>query len=133
MPETNQTKIVVMGLIGAAIGGAIGHFAFLWITRQGFYALVLPGGLLGIGAGVCARGRSVPLAVICGIGALALGLFSQWRFAPFFADPSLGYFLAHVSLLTPVTLFMIVVGAVLGFVIALGKSKPEQKAPGGND
>jgi len=123
MSESNQVKIIVPGLIGAGIGGAVGYFAFFWITRQGFYALVLPGGLLGLGAGLCARGRSIPLAVICGIAALLLGLVAEWKFAPFIKDGGFGYFLANVSSLKPVRLFMIVVGAILGFRLALGRSQ----------
>jgi hypothetical protein len=39
-------------LLGAAIGGALGYVLFFWIAGQGFYGLALPGGLLGLGAGV---------------------------------------------------------------------------------
>ena len=38
--------------IGALAGGTLGYFAFFWIAAQGLYALVLPGGLLGLGAGI---------------------------------------------------------------------------------
>ena len=68
-------------LLGAAIGGAVGYFAFFWIARQGFYGLILPGGLLGLGAGVF-KGRSKIVAILCGVLALGLGLFTEWRFAP---------------------------------------------------
>ena len=34
------------------IGGALGHFVFIWILHQGYSALVLPGALVGIGAGI---------------------------------------------------------------------------------
>jgi hypothetical protein len=40
----------ILVLLGAFAGGLVGYFGFLWIARQGFYALVLPGGLLGVGA-----------------------------------------------------------------------------------
>jgi len=129
MSENNQTKIIGMGLVGAAIGGAVGYFAFFWVTRHGFYAMVLPGGLLGFGAGLCARGRSIPLAVICCAAALALSLVTQWRFAPFIADPGFGYFIAHVSALSPVTLVMIGLGTFLGYRLALETGeKPETQA-----
>src|ERR1700722_11488946 len=62
-------------LMGAAIGGLLGYAAFFWIVRQGFYGLILPGGLLGIGAGLF-KTRSKYVAVICGFLALALGCFT---------------------------------------------------------
>src|SRR5947209_5671658 len=34
----------ILGLIGATAGGVFGHVLFWWIARQGFYALILPGG-----------------------------------------------------------------------------------------
>ncbi|MGB8356786.1 MAG: hypothetical protein WCD79_23010 [Chthoniobacteraceae bacterium] len=129
MNENNQTKVIGMGLVGAAVGGVIGYFAFFWITRQGFYALVLPGGLLGLGAGLCARGKSIPLAVICCVAALMLGIFSAWRFAPFIADAGFGYFMAHVLSLRPVTLVMIALGAFLGYRLALGTVQNRETPP----
>jgi len=106
---------MVRGLIGAAIGGAIGYFAFHWITRQGFYGLVLPGAFLGIGARLCARDGSTPLAIVCAVTSFLLGLFAEWRFAPFVADRSLAYFITHIHQLRPITLIMIAVGAGLSF------------------
>jgi hypothetical protein len=106
-------KNIALVLAGALVGGLIGYFAFIWIAKQGLYALVLPGGLLGIGAGLF-RNRSIWLAVVCGILALALGLYTEWRFAPFLADNSLHYFLTHVHKLEPITLLMIGLGTLVG-------------------
>ena len=101
-------------LSGAVIGGAIGYFGFQWIARQGFYGLILPGALLGVGASL-SWNRSVPLCAVCGVLALALGFFAEWRFAPFLADGSLGYFVSHLHQLRPITLIMIAVGGLIGF------------------
>jgi len=101
-------------LLGAVVGGLIGHLLFFWVARQGFYALALPGGLLGLGAGI-GRGGARWVAVACGVAALVLGLFTEWRFAPFATDPGLGYFLTHLHHLRPLTLVMIGVGAAIGF------------------
>src|SRR5947209_2993761 len=104
----------LLALCGALVGGAIGYFAFFWIAAQGFYALALPGSLLGLGAGVV-KNRGVWVAVVCGLLAVALGLFIEWRFAPFRDDGRLGYFLAHVLDNEPITLVMIAVGGLIGF------------------
>jgi len=101
-------------LSGAVVGGAIGYFGFLWIARQGFYGLILPGALLGVGASLT-RNRSIPLCVACGVLAVALGLFAEWRFAPFRADESLGYFASHIHQLRPITLIMVGIGGFIGF------------------
>jgi hypothetical protein len=120
---------IVLGLIGAAVGGCLGYFAFFWIARQGLYALLVPPALLGLAAGLCAWKRSSILATVCGIAGLALGLFTEWRFAPFIADPSLSYFITHVHQLRPLTLIMLAVGAVLSYRLALGYSQPTPSAP----
>jgi hypothetical protein len=107
-------KNALLVLCGAAIGGVIGYLAFAWMLSYGLYGLVLPGGLLGIGAGI-AKNRSLVLAVACGLFAVALGLFAEWRWFPFIDDKSLSYFVAHLGDLNPVTWLMILVGGIIGF------------------
>jgi hypothetical protein len=113
---------LLIGLAGAIAGGILGHFAFLWIGRQGFYALMLPGALVGIGGGMFVKDRSVLRGILCGILALVFGLLSEWRFAPFVADEGLGYFLAHIFKLSPITLLMIAGGVAFGFWFSVGRS-----------
>jgi len=110
-------------LLGAIAGGVLGYFGFQWIAGQGLYALVLPGGLLGLGASF-PRNRSTLICVVCGVLALALGLVAEWRFAPFIKDGSLGYFLTHAHQLRPITLIMIVAGAVIGFWAPYSRRQP---------
>src|SRR5436190_2811588 len=93
---------VALAALGALAGGVVGYFVFMWIARQGFYALMLPGALLGFGSSLLDKPRSVPRGIACGVAALLLGLLSEWRFAPFIQDASLGYFLSHAHLLRPV-------------------------------
>lgn len=103
------------GVGGAIAGGIAGYFLFFWIARQGVYAVALPGVLVGVGAAWPLKRRHVPLAIASGIAALLLGFYSEWRFAPFIKDDSLGYFLAHLGDLRPVTLVMLALGAFGGF------------------
>jgi hypothetical protein len=101
-------------LIGAAVGGAAG-FALFWFADQGgFYAIVLPGAMLGIGAGL-ARNRSVVMALVCGLLAIGVGLFTEWWFHPFVRDNRIEYFLTHVHELKPITLGLIGLGGFVGF------------------
>jgi hypothetical protein len=123
MNDSTQPQTIALGLLGALAGGCVGYFAFFWIAGQGFYALMLPPGLLGIGAGLAARRRSRPLAMGCGVAGLALGLFTEWRYAPFVTDKSLAYFLTHIQELRPITLLMLAVGTYLAYSLALGRAR----------
>lgn len=117
-------KQIAFVLGGAVLGGLVGHVGFGWLVSQGFYGLVLPGGLLGLGAGLspcCVRWPSV----ICGVMALALGLFSEWRHFPFKADDSFGYFLSHVHQLKPITLLMLAAGTAIGFWVPFRRVETE--------
>ena len=104
----------VLVLAGAAAGGVLGYFGFVWLAHEGLYALILPGALVGFGASFF-HNKSLPVSIGCGVLALAVSLFSEWRFAPFIANDSLGYFLSHVHQLRPITLIMIAAGTFIGF------------------
>jgi hypothetical protein len=129
MTATSQVRAIAFGLLGAAAGGCLGYFIFFWIARQGLYALLIPPTSLGLVAGLCARNRSSILALICGIAGLALALFTEWRFAPFIADASLGYFITHLHQLKPLTLIMLALGTVISYRLALGYSDPTPSTP----
>jgi hypothetical protein len=105
----------ILGLVGAAIGGAVGYFAFFWILRYGFYAGVLPGALVGLGGGLLSRERSWLRGAILGLAGLALGLYAEWKFAPFVADESFTFMLTHILEKSPVKLFMLGLGAFFAF------------------
>jgi hypothetical protein len=113
--------------VGALAGGLVGYFGFLWIARQGLYALVLPGGLLGVGASLFPN-RSTGLCIGCGLLALALGVLAEWQFAPFIKDGGLGYFVTHVHQLKPITLIMIAAGAFIGFWAPFSRRQLERRA-----
>jgi hypothetical protein len=118
-----------LGLAGAATGGVLGYLAFSWLAAQGFYALALPGVLLGLGAGVLARKRSMPLAMACGVLALALGVFAEWKHFPFAKDDSLNYFVRHLFDLRPLTLILIGLGGFGGFWFAKPTAAQQEVPP----
>ena len=119
-------KHALLVIAGAAIGGTLGYFAFFWIADQGFYGLVVPGGLLGIGAGL-ARKCSLPLALACGAAAVALGIVTEWQYRPFLADESFSYFLFHILDKRPLKLVMIALGGFVGFWVPYRRQEPTQK------
>ena len=109
----------ILAAIGGAVGGFVGYHAFFWVADQGYYGMMIPGGLLGLGCGLLARHRSQARGAVAGLAGLCLGVFTEWKFAPFNADGGFTYMVTHIHDVIPIHLIMIVLGAV--FAYWLGK------------
>lgn len=109
----------LLALVGAIAGGVIGYFAFGWLVSRGFYGLAIPGALLGLGCGWLAQDRSRTRGLVCAIAALALSIFIEGKFFPFIDEDGrprgLGYMVAHLHELSPVTLLMMAIATVVAF------------------
>ncbi len=112
---------LLLGIGGAVVGGFVGYWLFFVIAKQGFYALALPGVLIGLGCGALSGRKSNCLGIVCGILGLAAGILTEWRSAPFIADKSLSYFLTHLGELTGVRQVLIFLGAVCAFYFGRGR------------
>lgn len=121
--ESPGVTAVLLGLIGAAAGGALGYLVFGWILSQGFYAMIIPGAALGLGFALAARCHRAGYGVICAVLALGLGLFTEWKHFPFVADESFTYFLTHLQQLKPMTWIMIGLGCVFAFSFGQGRRR----------
>jgi fucose permease len=110
-----QLVSTVLAVIGGVVGGALGYWAVMWFWSQGFYALVLPGAMLGFGSGLLAQHRSMLRGVICGVAALGLTVFTAFRLWKLPEDESFSYFVTHYHTLSSATLLMTVAGTLLGF------------------
>ena len=110
-----------LGLAGGILGGCLGYFLFSVVVRQGFYAIILPGALIGMGCGCLSGRKSLSLGIACAIGGLLLGIITEWRFAPFIKDKSLSFFLSNLHQLTRVTQILILVGSFLAFWFGRGR------------
>jgi hypothetical protein len=111
----------LLALLGTAIGAVAGYYLFFWITKQGLYPMVIPGALMGLGCGALSGTKSNTIGVICAAAAVMVGLFIEWRFAPFVNDRSFSYLLTHVHQLRPASLIMIAVGGVFGYWFGRGR------------
>jgi hypothetical protein len=98
VPQTSDALLIIRGLAGAIAGGALGYFAFRWLWGNGLYAIMLVGVLMGIGAGLAARGKSVLLGILCAILALPAGILTEWHVMPFVVDGSLPFFLKNLAM-----------------------------------
>ncbi|MEZ6060383.1 MAG: hypothetical protein R3C19_08485 [Planctomycetaceae bacterium] len=114
---------IAFGILGSAVGAAIGFMLFFVLAQQGLYALALPGAAVGIACGWLSGGRSIPLGVVCAVVAFALGVVIEWKSDPFPADESFSYFVTHLHQLKRVTQIMLAVGAVFGFWFGIGRDR----------
>ncbi|MCF7975620.1 MAG: hypothetical protein K9N55_17520 [Phycisphaerae bacterium] len=112
---------MLLGLAGAIAGAVLGYFLVFVIARQGFYAIALPGALLGLGCGALSGRKSVAMGIMCGVLGFAVGIYTQWRFAPFVKDESLSFYLAHLLDVNRVTQILILMGAMLAFWFGMGR------------
>ena len=116
--RSNQPLVIARGIGGAVIGGIAGYLAFRWLASQGFYAIMLVGLLIGVGAGLAARQKSVILGVICAAIALPAGILSEWNVMPFVNDKSLSFFLTNLA---PLHWLFIALGAAAAFWFGQGR------------
>jgi len=120
-PQTRGNAIgTCLGVLGAVIGGVIGYFGFFWLAGQRFYGIVLPGALIGIGCGALSGRRSTGLGLLSAVAGLALGLFTEWQFA-YARNYSFGFFLTHLHEVRRLKLFLLALGAFMGFWFGMGR------------
>jgi hypothetical protein len=121
MDKRRMKSLHLVRAIGGATAGAIaGYMAFAWLVDHGLYALAVPGAALGLGCRLSTGQRSLTTGIACGILAVLLGVYIEWRFFPFLNDDSLGYFLSHLHELKPLTLLMIAAGGLFGGYLGWG-------------
>jgi len=111
----------IMAALGILGGAVLGCLAFHFAVMAGFYAMVAPGALIGLGCGAQSKAISTALGIAAAISGLALGLLLEWHYFPFLKDDSLGYFLANLRDLKTGTWVMILAGSGLAFFFGRGR------------
>lgn len=107
----------ILGLAGAVSGAVLGVLAARWISTQGFYAPIVPGGFVGLGCGFLARHRSVRRGLACAGIALAAGIVSEYVIFTFAWNPSDRFidFLGNIHKLKPLTWLLLSLGAAIAY------------------
>ena len=110
------------GVIGAVIGGTIGWLVFGWLLSQGYYALALPGALVGLGFGTLSRRSMLIGGLFCAAAGFALMVLCEWSHRPFSDDESLLYFVTHLHQLDKqFTYVLLAVGTIFAFWFGKGR------------
>lgn len=111
----------VMAALGIFGGAVLGCLAFHFAIMAGFYAMVAPGALVGLGCGAQSKAISNALGIAAAGVGLALGLLLEWHYFPFRKDDSLAYFLQNLGDLKTGTWVMILAGSGLAFFLGRGR------------
>lgn len=121
--KAGQAATILRGLGGAILGGIAGYVLFRLLLAYGLYGLMIPGVVLGLGAGWSAGGRSRVLGILCGVLALALMIVAEWHRAPMIKDESLLYFVTHLHQLNGATLklLMLALGTAAAYWFGQGR------------
>ena len=117
----------LLGLVGAAVGGVLGFYAYNWLLSQGFVGLMIPGAFLGLGCSLLARHPSTARGLVCGVAGLFLSLFTHWYNAP--TDLSFLAFVKGAWDLLPVTKLMAGLGTFIAFWLAKDAGVPGRARP----
>jgi len=105
----NLTSALLRGIGGAIVGGILGYVLFRVLYRSGFYGIMLPGVLIGTGAGLAARSRSQALGIVCIVLAVAATLLTDWH-VRFSQHNTFPFFLSKLHTLGTVPLVMMALG-----------------------
>jgi hypothetical protein len=87
----------IPGLIGSVVGGFLGYVLVVALWKQGFYTVVLPGALAGLGCGLCSWTNSTIRGILCALEAAAFGLVTEWLVMYGPHEPSLENFIGFIN------------------------------------
>ena len=118
-------KNLILGVVGGVGGGVIGFLICKWLSSQGFYAVVIPGSLVGMGFGYCARKRHVVFGCVSGILGLFAGLITQWKV--YSNEPSFWKLVGELKDYSAVTWIMLGLGTV--FAVSFGTGRNSGSPP----
>jgi len=129
-PTWAEALAVPLGLLGAIVGGLLGGYVVKLAYASNLYAIPLIGLTVGYGTILCARrGRSIILTVLAILVCLAASLLTEWKFLYRFRDPSLSYFISHITSLPGFKLLCHgAAAAIAGWFVWSTPTRPKKSA-----
>lgn len=118
-PSTNQLSEWGIGLAGMAVGAVAGHLIVEALLRYGVYAAVIPGAIVGLGAGYFRRTYNKWIGILAAVTGLATGIYTELDVFTF-GDGTLLFFLTHPQ---PVTWLMLALGTWMAFSWGAGRNR----------
>jgi hypothetical protein len=115
MSSSGRIASNLLGLVGAVLGAILGYYTFRWIYHHGFYGMMIPGALLGLGCGSLARHPSAIRGAACAAAALALGLFAEWSVS-YGGRLGLGEFFSEIAEPDLIAILMMAAGAYFAYL-----------------
>jgi len=113
-----------LAVAGTLAGAALGALAFWGLLKYGFYAIMLPGLLAGLGGGYPLKRRVIALGIFAAVVSLVTMVLAEWWNRPFVKDESLTFFLKHLDQLNRGAILMMVLGVAAAFWFGMGREKP---------
>ncbi len=110
-----------LAILGTWAGAALGVLAFWGLYSNGFYAIMLPGLLSGLGGGYPLKRTSITVGLIAAVVSGITMLLTEWWFRPFVKDESLTFFLTHLNHLNGAAILMMVLGVAAAFWFGMGR------------
>ena len=115
---SRQIFDILLAFLGAVAGGFLGYYTFQWLYNHGFYGMMIPGALIGLGGSLLTQASSQTRGFVCAAAALGLSVLMEWRFFPFIDDSRFRYFVRHFLEVNSVHLAMIAAGAFFAYWLA---------------
>jgi hypothetical protein len=117
-------KNLLFGVAGGVVGGVVGLLLCKWLATLGpFYAVVLPGALVGLGFGFAAQKRHLVFGLLSAAMGLLAGLLTQW--IVYSNESSFFNLVGQLKDYSPVTWVLLGLGVVFAFSFGLGRDRLE--------
>lgn len=118
-------KRIVLGVVGALIGAAVGHFVYLWLLSAGLVAVMLVGVCVGVGASL-AKSPSRAVPILSGVVGLVASLWTEWKTNV--GEQAFGDYVMTVHQQGSVTLLFLALGVVAAVWLPWGATAAAPRA-----
>jgi len=126
-PSESKTRPLPVAIAGAVLGGAVGYSAFkLLLNSFGLYAMVLPGAMVGVGRATGSTAKSIPVGVVCFVGAVLISIITEWSVTVMPEDATFVDFLAALPDKPFRNQASLVAGPIMALWFGIGRNETPQ-------